>query len=80
MGEFFCGLFIAELKKCITFASLNQIGALVQLVRIRACHARGHEFESRTHRKEKNSFHYGGSFFIGVYIIIKGRFLPSLYY
>ena len=26
-------------------------GALVQLVRIHACHAWGHEFESRTHRK-----------------------------
>ena len=25
-------------------------GALVQLVRIYACHAWGHEFESRTHR------------------------------
>ena len=27
------------------------IGALVQLVRIHACHAWGHGFESRTHRK-----------------------------
>ena len=26
------------------------IGALVQLVRMPACHAGGHEFESRTHR------------------------------
>ncbi len=26
-------------------------GALVQLVRIHACHAWGHEFESRTHRQ-----------------------------
>ncbi len=26
-------------------------GALVQLVRIRACHARGQGFESPTHRK-----------------------------
>ena len=26
-------------------------GALVQLVRIHACHAWGHGFESRTHRK-----------------------------
>ena len=25
-------------------------GALVQLVRMPACHAGGHEFESRTHR------------------------------
>ncbi len=27
-----------------------QFGALVQLVRMPACHAGGHEFESRTHR------------------------------
>ena len=45
-------------KKSRTFATaieresnkkLN--GALVQLVRIHACHAWGHGFESRTHRK-----------------------------
>ncbi len=28
----------------------KKIGALVQLVRMPACHAGGHEFESRTHR------------------------------
>ena len=28
----------------------RNFGALVQLVRIPACHAGGHEFESRTHR------------------------------
>ena len=28
-------------------------GALVQLVRIRACHARGQGFESPTHRKSR---------------------------
>ena len=28
-------------------------GALVQLVRIHACHAWGHGFESRTHRNSK---------------------------
>ncbi len=28
-------------------------GALVQSVRISACHAGGHEFESRTHRKKE---------------------------
>ena len=27
-------------------------GALVQLVRMPACHAGGHEFESRTHRRK----------------------------
>ena len=42
-----------------TFASQKQdklIGALVQLVRIHACHAWGHGFESRTHRKEPKRF------------------------
>ena len=38
----------------------KQNGALVQLVRIHACHAWGHGFESRTHRKKgirfKDSF------------------------
>ena len=29
---------------------LENIGAVVQLVRIRACHARGRGFESRPHR------------------------------
>ena len=29
----------------------KHVGALVQLVRIHACHAWGHEFESRTHRQ-----------------------------
>ena len=32
-------------------AKINKsLGALVQLVRIHACHAWGHGFESRTHR------------------------------
>ena len=31
-------------------------GALVQLVRIHACHAWGHGFESRTHREKKSWF------------------------
>ncbi len=29
----------------------EKTGALVQLVRMPACHAGGHEFESRTHRQ-----------------------------
>ena len=45
-------------KKVSIFASAIErgclendfIGALVQLVRISACHAGGHGFESRTHR------------------------------
>ena len=53
----------ADSKKSYTFAhdlrreqrqeQKTHIGALVQLVRIHACHAWGHGFESRTHR-EKN--------------------------
>ena len=49
---------IADSKKNTTFASQSREiamkklnGALVQLVRIHACHAWGHGFESRTHRK-----------------------------
>ena len=49
----------AGLKKVRNFAlalrheaqTYKQQGALVQLVRIHACHAWGHGFESRTHRK-----------------------------
>ncbi len=47
-------------KRWIIFAAqfkgmavkLNCFGALVQLVRIHACHAWGHGFESRTHRNK----------------------------
>ena len=34
----------------------DNFGALVQLVRIHACHAWGHEFESRTHRLQRDNF------------------------
>ena len=57
--NFFAKKFVSSEKSC-TFAHANEkqtvathkIGALVQSVRISACHAGGHEFESRTHRKE----------------------------
>ena len=39
---------------CRIFASLKQNGALVQLVRMPACHAGGRWFESCTHRKRSN--------------------------
>ena len=34
----------------------TNLGALVQLVRIRACHARGQGFESPTHRTKTDDF------------------------
>ena len=54
---------LADLKIMRTFApaieresvgreTIKIIGALVQLVRIHACHAWGHGFESRTHRNK----------------------------
>ena len=52
---------LADSKFCTTFANaireqhlgckVLKNGALVQLVRIRACHARGQGFESPTHRQ-----------------------------
>ena len=39
-----------QICKPISLSKPN--GALVQLVRIHACHAWGHGFESRTHRKQ----------------------------
>ena len=52
-------------KKCLPLHSLkrnNDFGALVQLVRMPACHAGGHEFEPRTHRK--GSYRNVRTFFI----------------
>ena len=52
---------LTERRKEIKWVSLNKsrikFGALVQLVRIHACHAWGHGFESRTHRKGEWFFH-----------------------
>ena len=56
--SFFLFQVLHDSKIVITFALAKQksdaenfeIGALVQLVRIHACHAWGHGFESRTHR------------------------------
>ena len=45
-------------------------GALVQLVRIRACHARGQGFESPTHRTKK-TIERLSSFFC-VYLSLEG--------
>ena len=53
----------------IKVASSNN-GALVQLVRIRACHARGQGFESPTHRKKDGQ---KPSFFCFFITIISAR-------
>ena len=37
--------------------AMKKNGALVQLVRIHACHAWGHGFESRTHRNKHLILH-----------------------
>ena len=39
-------------------------GALVQLVRMPACHAGGHGFESRTHRKKYKDCSFETVFFL----------------
>ena len=67
-------------KKSSTFAPAfekkvrhKQIGAVVQLVRIHACHAWGRGFESRPHRKEAI---HKGCFFRNV-IYRAGAYLAS---
>ena len=67
---------LADSKNSCTFATAieresDEInGALVQLVRIHACHAWGHGFESRTHRNNTLNplkvNHFRGIFFIGL--------------
>ena len=47
-------LAIAVLISFCTFAEQNNRGAVVQLVRIPACHAGGHGFESRPHRSDSS--------------------------
>ena len=47
--QYYQGSWIYELRKG------KAIGAVVQLVRISACHAGGREFESRRHRKKEFS-------------------------
>ena len=54
------GIYLVETNIYCTFATANKerhnlIGVLVQLVRIHACHAWGHEFEPRTHRQPMQS-------------------------
>ena len=48
------------LENIVSLHSQYQNGALVQLVRIRACHARGQGFESPTHRQQTEGKIPGG--------------------
>ena len=66
----------ADFRKSSTFASQSREiankkinGALVQLVRIHACHAWGHGFESRTHREERNT-----KVFLSFFVLSHGSF------
>jgi hypothetical protein len=52
-----------EPKEAERKRKINQKGPVVQLVRIRACHARGREFESRPDRQLKK-LHKCEAFFL----------------
>ena len=77
-GQFVCDLkYLPYLctRKTERYLFATPFGALVQLVRIHACHAWGHGFESRTHRfissnRWKALIHFG----------IKAFFISSLSY
>ena len=47
--------YLQVLENIVSLHSQYQNGALVQLVRIRACHARGQGFESPTHRRVRRN-------------------------
>ena len=52
--------YLQVLENIVSLHSQYQNGALVQLVRIRACHARGQGFESPTHRQQTEGEIPGG--------------------
>ena len=52
--------YLQVLENIVSLHSQYQNGALVQLVRIRACHARGQGFESPTHRQQTEGKIPGG--------------------
>ena len=52
--------YLQVLENIVSLHSQYQNGALVQLVRIRACHARGQGFESPTHRQQTEGKISGG--------------------
>ena len=63
----------AGFRKMPTFATAierESNEALVQLVRIHACHAWGHGFESRTHRESSDSLQNRSFFITGTTIFL----------
>lgn len=72
---------LADCKKRLIFASAfseaTSIGAVVQLVRMPACHAGGREFESRRHRQQKGSFEFRLETF---FVCINHEFIHKLFF
>ena len=60
-----CSIFALAIRK--ETSKCKGFGALVQLVRIRACHARGQGFESPTHRTKK-TIERLSTFFVYIYL------------
>ncbi len=54
----------AKNKKVCIFALAFKAGSVVQLVRIRACHARGRGFESRPDRQQAKVHDISWTFFM----------------
>ena len=48
-------LYLCTRNQEVIITESKVLGALVQLVRIRACHARGQGFESPTHRTKEDN-------------------------
>lgn len=64
------------MKKCVPLhpqfrkmVAIDKFGAVVQLVRIPACHAGGRGFESLPHRLKVPSTYVGGTFYVRIFVI-----------
>ena len=56
----------------VTLHPQNKIGALVQLVRMPACHAGGRWFESCTHRRR--SLGFSEAFFVSPFLMVPHQY------
>lgn len=68
-------LYLCTRKTEINTVTKAKQGALVQLVRIHACHAWGHGFESRTHRQQYNDRSYYSFGFL--FFVVSLKTLPN---